>query len=125
MCPARALTPCPAPTQGLLHDTTHAFYATGPVNNRLAPVTVFGPNGIKPEWGTATWAAKLKEMWAWKLASRGGAVDPRGLELNVVDFDWKAVNDIICDENRVVVRTVPAIHLEQSLGLANELNWTG
>jgi ribonuclease Z len=100
-----------------------AFYATGPVNNRLAPVTVFGPNGIKPEWGTATWAAKLKEMWAWELASRGGAVDPRGLELNVVEFDWKAVNEIIYDENGAVVRTVPAIHLEQSVSFI--LEWNG
>ena len=69
-----------------------AFYATGPVNNRLTPLTIYGPSGVKPEWGTEVWAQKMKEMWAWELASRGGAVDPRGLELKVVEFDWMAIS---------------------------------
>ena len=33
-----------------------AFYLTGPVNNRLQPLRVWGPNGVKPEWGTKAWA---------------------------------------------------------------------
>ena len=100
-----------------------AFYATGPVNNRLTPLTVYGPSGVKPEWGTKTWAKKLKEMWAWELASRGGAIDPRGLELNVVEFDWQAVNKVIFDENGVQIRTLPAIHLDQSASFI--LEWNG
>ncbi len=41
-----------------------AFYATGPVNNRLAPLTVYGPSGVKPERGTKSWAEYLMKMWA-------------------------------------------------------------
>lgn len=100
-----------------------AFYATGPVNNRLAPLTVYGPSGVKPEWGTKAWVQAMKDMWAWELASRGGSVDPRGLELNVVEFDWQAVNKVIYDENGAQIRTVPAIHADQSVSFI--LEWNG
>jgi len=100
-----------------------AFYAIGPVNNRLTPLTVYGPSGVKPEWGTKAWARAMKDMWAWELASRGGSIDPRGLKLNVVEFDWMAVNNVIYDENGVQIRTIPAIHADQSVSFI--LEWNG
>jgi ribonuclease Z len=100
-----------------------AFYFTGPVNNRLTPLRVWGVNGVKPEWGTKTWAAKMKEMWAWEAVSRGSAIDARGLELEVNEFDWTAVNQVIYDENGVVIRTIPAIHVDQSVSFI--LEWNG
>jgi ribonuclease Z len=100
-----------------------ALYFTGPVNNRLRPLRVWGPSGVRPEWGTEAWAARMLEMWAWEKAGRGSAVDPRGLELQVNEFDWQAVNNTIYDENGVVIRTVPAIHLDQSVSFI--LEWSG
>jgi len=98
-----------------------AFYFTGPVNNRLTPVRVWGPSGVKPEWGTEAWVEAMKQMWAWEAATRGSAVDPRGLELEVNEFDWTAVNNVIYDENGVVIRTIPAIHGDQSVSFI--LSW--
>ena len=63
------------------------FYFTGPVNNRLTPLSVWGPSGVKPEWGTKAWVEHMQKMWAWEKAGRGSAVDPRGLVLNVHEFD--------------------------------------
>lgn len=100
-----------------------AFYLTGPVNNRLAPVRLWGPNGMKPEWGTKAWVEHMEKMWAWESATRGAVVDPRGLELEVNEFDWTAMNGVIFDEGGVVVRTVPAIHGEQSVSFI--LEWNG
>jgi len=100
-----------------------AFYFTGPVNNRLTPVRLWGPNGIKPGWGTKAWADNMVEMWAWEAATRGAAVDPRGLQLEVNEFDWTAVNNVIYDENGVQVRTLPAIHGEQTVSFT--LEWNG
>ncbi len=100
-----------------------AFYFTGPVNNRLTPVRLWGPSGIKPEWGTKAWADKMVEMWAWEAATRGAAVDPRGLKLEVNEFDWTAVNEAIYDENGVVIRSFPAIHGDQSVSFT--LEWNG
>jgi ribonuclease Z len=100
-----------------------AFYFTGPVNNRLTPVRLWGPNGIKPGWGTKAWADNMVKMWAWEAATRGAAVDPRGLKLEVNEFDWTAVNNVIYDENGVQVRTLPAIHGEQTVSFT--LEWNG
>lgn len=100
-----------------------AFYFTGPVNNRLTPVRVWGPSGVKPEWGTKAWVENMEKMWAWEAASRGSAVDPRGLKLEVNEFDWTAVNEVIYNENGVKIRTVPAIHGDQSVSFIME--WKG
>ncbi len=100
-----------------------AFYFTGPVNNRLTPLRVWGPSGVKPEWGTKVWVERMKEMWAWETATRGSAVDPRGLQLEVNEFDWMAVNEVIYDENGVMIRTIPAIHGDQSVSFI--LSWKG
>ena len=100
-----------------------AFYFTGPVNNRLTPLHVWGPNGVKPGWGTKAWVDHMQKMWAWEKAGRGSAVDPRGHELHVHEFDWMAVNEVIYDENGVVIRTLPAIHLDQSVSFI--LEWEG
>ena len=99
------------------------FYFTGPVNNRLTPLRVWGPSGIKPEWGTKAWVRNMEEMWAWEAATRGAVVDPRGLTLEVNEFDWTAMNAVIFEENGVVIRTVPAIHGEQSVSFI--LEWNG
>jgi ribonuclease Z len=100
-----------------------AFYFTGPVNNRLTPLHVWGPSGVKPDWGTKAWVGYMEKMWQWEAASRGSAVDPRGLELIVHEFDWMAVNNVIYDENGVTVRTLPAIHVDQSVSFI--LEWNG
>jgi ribonuclease Z len=99
------------------------FYFTGPVNNRLQPVRLWGPNGVKPEWGTKAWVKNMEEMWAWEAATRGSVVDPRGLKLEVNEFDWEAVNEVIFDEKGVVISTLPAIHGEQSVSFV--LKWNG
>jgi ribonuclease Z len=65
----------------------------------------------------------MKKAWAWEEAGRGSAVDPRGLKLEVNEFDWTAVNAVIYEENGVVIRTVPAIHLDQSVSFM--LEWNG
>ncbi len=100
-----------------------AFYFTGPVNNRLTPLRLWGPSGVKPEWGTKAWADFMQKQWGWEKAGRGSAVDPRGLELQVNEFDWRGVNKVIYEENGVTIRTLPAIHLDQSVSFL--LDWNG
>ncbi|MHC4219837.1 MAG: guanitoxin biosynthesis MBL fold metallo-hydrolase GntH [Planctomycetota bacterium] len=100
-----------------------AFYFTGPVNNRLTPLRVWGPSGVKPEWGTKAWWAHTRKAWAWEEASRGSALDPRGLQIEVTEFDWTADNNLIYNENGVTVRTIPAIHADQSVSFL--LEWNG
>ena len=100
-----------------------AFYFTRSVNNGLSGLGIWGPSGVKPEWGTRAWVENMKKMWAWEEATRGGAVDPRGLALEVNEIDWKAVNAVVYDENGVVIRSIPAIHADQSVSYI--LEWNG
>jgi ribonuclease Z len=99
------------------------FYFTGPVNNRLSTLRLWGPNGVKPEWGTRAWVQKMKEMWAWEEATRSAVVDPRGMQLEVHEVDWTRINQVIYDKNGVQVRSIPAIHGDQSMSFI--LKWKG
>jgi ribonuclease Z len=98
------------------------FWYSGPVNGRLTRLRVWGPSGVKPEWGTKAAMGFIQKMYAWDEASRG-ALDLRGLELEVNEFDWTVVNKVIYNEKGVIVRSLPAIHNDQSASFI--LEWKG
>jgi ribonuclease Z len=87
-----------------------ALWVGGVVGNRVQPMRVWGPNGHEPEYGTAYAIEHMQKMLTWDKGSRLGNVDIRGLEIDVREFDYKAVNQEIFNENGVVIRTIPAIH---------------
>ncbi len=99
------------------------FYYTRGINSGRSITRLWGPTGVKPEWGTQTWFDKTREAWAWEEASRGAAVDARALEVEINEFDWTAENAVIYDENGVQVRTIPAVHADQSVSFI--LEWNG
>ena len=63
-------------------------------------------------------------MYSWDYASRQGNVNTVGFEVEVTEFDYKAVNKVIYEENGVTIRTIPAIH---ALGgpVSFILEWNG
>jgi len=87
-----------------------SFWLGGTTMNRLTPLRVWGPSGATPEMGTAHALKLVQEMYVWDIATRSGAIDPRGMVLDVTEFDYKAVNKVIFEENGVIIRTIPAIH---------------
>jgi ribonuclease Z len=87
-----------------------ALWVGGVVGNRVNTMRVWGPAGHAPEYGTAYAMEHMEKMLTWDKGSRLGNVDIRGLELEVNEFDYKAVNQEIYSENGVVIRTIPAIH---------------
>ncbi len=87
-----------------------ALWVGGVVGNRVNTLRVWGPSGHAPEYGTAYAIARMEEMLTWDKGSRLGNVDIRGLEIDVTEFDYRAVNEAIYDENGVTIRTIPAIH---------------
>ncbi len=82
----------------------------GVIGNRQRPLRVWGPSGAKPEYGTKYACEHMEKMFAWDTASRLGNVNTVGQKLVVTEFDYKAVNKVIYDENGVQIRTIPAIH---------------
>ena len=50
------------------------------------------------------------EQSTWDSGRRLGNVDIRGQILEVHEFDYRVVNQVIYNENGVTIRTIPAIH---------------
>jgi ribonuclease Z len=96
----------------------------GTVMNRLVPLRVWGPSGGTPELGTAHALKLMQEMYAWDIGTRSGVIDFRGGALEVNEFAFDGVNEVIYDENGVVVRSIPAVHgLDGAVSFI--LEWNG
>ena len=101
-----------------------ALWVGGVVGNRVNTMKVWGPAGHAPEYGTAYAIEHMQKMLTWDKGSRLGNVDIRGLEIEVTEFDYKAVNQVIYEENGVTIRSIPAIHaLDGSVSFI--LEWNG
>lgn len=102
-----------------------AFYIYGPQNNRSVPLRVWGPGGggTRPEWGTKAALANVEKTWAWMTGTLEGTIDTTSFKLDVTEFDWSKVNNVIYKKKGVVIRTLPAIHFEQSVSFI--LEWKG
>jgi ribonuclease Z len=102
-----------------------AFYIYGPQNNRSVPLRVWGPGGggTRPEWGTKVAMDHMQKTWAWMTGTLVGTIDTTSFRLDVTEYDWSKVNNVIYEENGVVIKSIPAIHFEQSASLI--LEWNG
>ncbi|MGI9571543.1 MAG: guanitoxin biosynthesis MBL fold metallo-hydrolase GntH [Desulfobulbia bacterium] len=101
------------------------FYMTGPQNNRSVPLRVWGPGGggMRPEWGMKTAMAHMEKMWAWMTGTMAGTIDTTAFKLEVTEFDWSKVNNVIYEENGVIIKSLPAIHYEGTASFI--LEWNG
>ena len=86
------------------------MFIGGALMGRQKPLRVWGPNGPVAELGTAYAVKKMEEMYTWDLSGRVGIVDFRGYSIEVNEFDYKAENAVIYNENGVTIRSFPAIH---------------
>jgi len=102
-----------------------AFFIYGPQNNRSVPLRLWGPGGggTRPEWGTKAAMDHMQQSWAWMTGTLKGLIDARALSLEVTEYDWSKVNNVIYENNGVVIKSIPAIHLEQSASFI--LEWNG
>jgi len=87
-----------------------ALWIGGVISNRQRKLRIWGPSGARTETGTQYMVDRMKEMYAWDMESRKGNVNTLGLEIEVNEFDYTAVNEVIYQENGVTIRSIPAIH---------------
>jgi ribonuclease Z len=102
-----------------------AFYIYGPQNNRSKPLRVWGPGGggTRPEWGTKAAMEHMEKTWAWMTGTLAGTIDARSFSIEVTEYDWSKVNNLIYNENGVIIKSIPANHFEQSASFI--LEWNG
>jgi len=101
-----------------------ALWIGGVISNRQRPLRIWGPSGAKPETGTRYMVDRMKEMYAWDMASRQGNVNIKGLSIEVNEFDYKEVNTVIYQENGVTITSIPAIHAVDG-SVSFILTWNG
>jgi ribonuclease Z len=87
-----------------------ALWVGGVLANRQRPLRVWGPSGSEEKYGTKYAVERMEEMYSWDFASRQGNVNTVGFKIEVTEFDYKAVNQVIYEENGVKISTIPAIH---------------
>ena len=87
-----------------------SIWAGGWTAGRPVPLEVWGPSGATPEMGTAYAVKGFLMANNWDYQTRAFKINPIPGEIKTHEFDYKAVNKVIYDENGVVVRTIPAIH---------------
>lgn len=100
-----------------------AFYVGGWVAGRSVPLRVWGPSGSRPELGTASALEHLRKVYAWDIEARTGRLPASGGELQVHEFDFKGVNQLVYEDNGVTIRSFPQIHsLDGAVGYTVEWN---
>jgi len=87
-----------------------ALYVGGALAGRQKALRVWGPSGATPERGTKYALEHLQKALTWDLDGRKGLTDPRGYKMEVTEFDYMGMNDIIYQDNGVMIRSFPAIH---------------
>ena len=87
-----------------------ALFVGGALSGRQKPLRVWGPSGEIPERGTKYAVEHLRKALTWDLDGRTGLTDPRGYFIEANEFDYRAVNEVIYQENGVTIRSIPAIH---------------
>ena len=94
----------------------------GMQNGRSKPLDIWGPGGggMPDSWGTKAAMDGILQFYNWMMETSKGGLDTRSLAMNVHEFDWSKPNNVIYDEGGVVIRSIPAIHLEGSVSFILE-----
>jgi ribonuclease Z len=86
------------------------LWAGGWTAGRTGPLKVWGPTGQTKEMGTAYAVEHFMKAYTWDAKTRNFVLSPKPGEITVKEFDYKAVNAVVYQENGVTIRSIPAIH---------------
>ena len=86
------------------------LWAGGWTAGRTGPLRIWGPTGATKEMGTAYAVDHFLKAYNWDAQTRNFVLSPKPGQITVKEFDYKAVNAVVYQENDVTIRTIPAIH---------------
>jgi len=86
------------------------LWAGGWTAGRTKPLRVWGPTGQTPDMGTAYAIEHFLKAFNWDAKTRDFVLSSKPGEISVKEFDYKAVNAVVYQENGVTIRSIPAIH---------------
>ena len=101
-----------------------ALYVGGLISGRTVPLRIWGPSGDRPERGTKYAIEHWRKALSWDVDGRAGRLPASGQVLEVHEFDYRGENQVIFEENDVVIRSFPAIHILDG-PVSFSLEWNG
>ncbi|MGI9330811.1 MAG: guanitoxin biosynthesis MBL fold metallo-hydrolase GntH [Gammaproteobacteria bacterium] len=101
-----------------------ALFIGGWLAGRQGPLYVYGPSGSRPETGTAYAIDHYQKALTWDIEGRAGRIPASGGKVIVKEFDFKAENQVVYDENDVVIRSWPANHVIDG-PVSYSMEWNG
>ncbi|MFQ5425664.1 MAG: MBL fold metallo-hydrolase [Gaiellales bacterium] len=87
-----------------------SLWAGGWTAGRTSPLKVWGPSGAREDMGTAYAVEHMLKAYNWDYMTRAVTINPVPGEIEVTEFDYRAVNEVVYQENGVTIRSFPAIH---------------
>ena len=87
-----------------------ALWAGGWTAGRPAPLEIWGPSGMVEDMGTAHAIKGFLQAFNWDYQTRAFKISPIPGQIKVQEFDYKAVNGVVYDQDGIVIRSIPAIH---------------
>src|SRR4029077_21100934 len=77
---------------------------------RVKPLLLYGPSGPEPKYGIEHFVRRQMESFAWDTDTRLGLLPDAGAEVEVHEFDFRAIG-VVYERNGVVIRSFPAVHI--------------
>ncbi len=100
------------------------LWAGGWTAGRTGPLKLWGPSGMTPELGTKAAIEGFFKHYAWDFETRNAVISPIPGQIEVHEFDYRGVNEIVYQENGVTIRSWPAIHIADG-PVSYALEWNG
>jgi ribonuclease Z len=88
----------------------NALWAGGWTSGRPVPLEVWGPSGQTEDMGTAYAIDGFLRAFNWDYQTRAYKITPVPGKITVHEFDYRAINKVVYDQNGVKVSSIPAIH---------------
>ena len=88
---------------------------------RSEPMRLYGPKGLKPEFGIKHFAERQIESFAWDRDTRESVLPPNGAKVDVTEIDYSQVTTVY-NENCVKISSFPALHGDGSVSYRLEWN---
>lgn len=100
------------------------LWAGGWTAGRTGPLQIWGPSGATPEMGTKYAVEHFLKAFNWDAQTRNYRLNPAPGKITATEFDYRAENGVVYQENGVTIRSWPAIHAGDG-PVSFSLTWNG
>ena len=101
-----------------------SLWAGGWTAGRTVPLEVWGPSGAREDMGTRYAVENLLRAYNWDYMTRAVTISPIPGNIDVHEFDYKGLNQVVYQEEGVTIRSFPTIHTGDG-PVSYSLEWNG